>query len=109
RSDLQKGLGVTACGRQTASKANAIQRRLISASALKHEQAHEVMNQEVQADFPFEVLRGFTAQPVHLESGFDVEQSLFHTPATIVELAQSVRWIFSRVEQSGYQNNLSRA
>src|SRR5580765_2713710 len=61
RAGLQKRLTVTARGGQAAGKADAFQSDAVAAGSFQHESTHQVMEQEVHANFSFEVFRVFAA------------------------------------------------
>lgn len=79
------------------------------AGGFQHDAAHEVVDQEVEADFAREVLGRFAAQVIHLEGDLEVAQRQFHLPASQVELGQSVEGVSVAVEQGGDQDHLARA
>ncbi|HOI36912.1 MAG TPA: hypothetical protein PLF11_05975 [Bacillota bacterium] len=91
---LEEGLATAASGGQSASKAQAVQRGTMTACGFEHEAAHQVVHEEVEADFAFEVPGGFAAQVIHLEGDFEVAHGQF--PPTVAKLSGPLRVVLCR-------------
>jgi hypothetical protein len=59
----------------------------MAAGGFAHHAADQIVHEEVQTDFAFEVLRGFAAQVIHLEGDLEVTQGQFHLPTAQIERA----------------------
>jgi hypothetical protein len=69
---LEQRFATAPSGGQCAGETHALQRGAVATSGFEHHAPHEVVHQEVEADFPGEVLGRLAAQLVHLEAKFEV-------------------------------------
>jgi len=106
---LGEGGAVVAHGIDAAFEAQALQGRVMTAGALEHEGANEIVANQVHEELLLHHGRALAAQVFHLEDRFEVAKEEFHAPALQEELGDFGGGIFFRVQQRGDQDQFAGA
>jgi len=79
----------------------------VNAGGFQHQAADQIVDEEVQSQFPLNILGILAAELVHLERGLEIAQAHLHFPAAIEELTQIADGIAFPVEECGNQGDFA--
>lgn len=86
---------------ERSGEAQAMQVAAMSLGRLPHQEANEVVGEQVHGDFLSDHVRTLTAKHVHPQMRLETAKVEFHRPAIAIEGANLVRRVFDRIQKGG--------